>query len=103
MVSLHVLASAFVMPGHSDIKERPLKDIAKDYPSTLASARPGTVKRLLVMGELLAGLRRHDFRAARTFNTARHVVCLILGLEQPDYYPEQYFSPKRFLSKAQPS
>jgi glycine/D-amino acid oxidase-like deaminating enzyme len=33
-----------------------------------------------------------------SFNAARHVAGLILRIEQPNYYPEKYFSPKRFLS-----
>lgn len=31
-----------------------------------------------------------------SFNGAHHVVQKILGLDGPDYYPEAYFSPKRF-------
>jgi glycine/D-amino acid oxidase-like deaminating enzyme len=32
------------------------------------------------------------------FNGGRHVVYKILGLEGLDYYPEKYFSPRRFLN-----
>ena len=31
------------------------------------------------------------------FNGARHVVDRILGIEGPDDYPEQFFSPMRVL------
>ena len=34
--------------------------------------------------------------SAVSFNGARHVVCKILGIDGPDYYPEKYFSPCRF-------
>ena len=34
-----------------------------------------------------------------SFNGARHVVQKILGIEGPDYYPEEYFSPKRFMTR----
>lgn len=36
--------------------------------------------------------------SAVSFNGARHVVFKILGKEGPDYYPEKYFSPTRFLN-----
>ena len=32
-----------------------------------------------------------------SFNGGRHVVGKIVGLAGPDYYPEKYFSPRRFL------
>ena len=32
-----------------------------------------------------------------SFNGARHVVAKILGLGGPDYYPERYFSARRFF------
>ena len=34
-----------------------------------------------------------------SFNGARHVVHKILGIEGPDYYPEEYFSPKRLMAR----
>ncbi len=34
--------------------------------------------------------------SAVSFNGARHVVHQILGLDGPDYYPAEYFSPERF-------
>jgi hypothetical protein len=31
------------------------------------------------------------------FNASKNVVCKIADVENPDYYPEQYFSPNRIL------
>jgi hypothetical protein len=31
-----------------------------------------------------------------SFNGAHHVVKTILGLDGPDYYPDRFFSAKRF-------
>ncbi|MSO21732.1 MAG: FAD-binding oxidoreductase [Acidobacteria bacterium] len=36
-----------------------------------------------------------------SFNGAHHVVGLILGLDQVDYYPERYFSPNRFTARGE--
>jgi glycine/D-amino acid oxidase-like deaminating enzyme len=43
---------------------------------------------------LIAGMAGSG--SAVSFNAGRHVVCKILGVEGPDYYPERYFSPSRF-------
>jgi glycine/D-amino acid oxidase-like deaminating enzyme len=47
-------------------------------------------KRLFMVGGMAGS------GSAVSFNGARHVVCKILGIDRPDYYPEKYFSPRRF-------
>ena len=34
-----------------------------------------------------------------SFKRARHVVHKILGIQGPDFYPEEYFSPKRLMAR----
>jgi glycine/D-amino acid oxidase-like deaminating enzyme len=47
-------------------------------------------KRLYIIGGMAGS------GSAVSFNAGRHVVQKILGIEGPDYYPEEYFSPARF-------
>src|SRR5437879_2652943 len=47
-------------------------DTATTYGKETVAACPGPLKRLKVALDLLLGLRRHDFRAARTFLNAMY-------------------------------
>ena len=37
-----------------------------------------------------------------SFNAGRHIVQLICGIHEPDFYPEKYFSPDRFQKRPMP-